>query len=88
MAEREIKLIILSPEKTLFSGMVSRVTLPGALEPFTVLRAHAPIISALQCGAIKWVADINAEIKISGGFAEVKNNVVTACVETQEEKQL
>ena len=84
MAEREIKLIILSPEKTLFSGIVSRVTLPGALEPFTVLRGHAPIISALQGGTIKWVADGDTEIKVSGGFVEVKNNVVTACIETIE----
>ena len=46
---------ILSPEKTLFRGEAERVTLPGASGEFTVLRNHAPIISALVRGNVKYV---------------------------------
>lgn len=86
MAEREMKLIILSPEKSCFSGSVARVYLPGALEPFTVLYNHAPIISVLKKGTIRWVGENSGEISIKSGFVEVKDNIVTACVETTEEK--
>ena len=75
------KLNIISPEKVLFEGEVLSVALPGGKEPFTVLRNHAPIISTLRKGIIRWSADAPAELAISGGFVEVKNNVVTACVE-------
>lgn len=39
----------------LFRGEAERVTLPGASGEFTVLRNHAPIISALVRGNVKYV---------------------------------
>ena len=75
------KLNIISPEKVLFEGDVLSVALPGGKEPFTVLRGHAPIISTLRKGLIRWTADVSGELAINGGFVEVKGNVVTACVE-------
>ena len=78
MAGRDFKLIILSPERELFSGNVAQVLFPGATAPFTVLYNHAPIISVLERGVIRWPA---GEVAISGGFVEVCDNVVTACVE-------
>lgn len=78
MAGRDFKLIILSPERELFSGNVVQVLFPGAAAPFTVLYNHAPIISVLERGVIRWPA---GEVAISGGFVEVCDNVVTACVE-------
>ena len=81
MAGDNIKLNILSPEKLLFSGEVARVSLPGGKAPFVVLANHAPIISTLQKGIIGWNGSQDGELAISGGFVEVKNNEVTACVE-------
>ena len=52
---------ILSPEKTLFRGEAERVTLPGASGEFTVLRNHAPIISALVRGNVKYVEKVARE---------------------------
>lgn len=77
------KLNIISPEKILFSGEVVAVALPGSKEPFTVLHNHAPIISTLSKGVIRWKAETPGEQKIVNGFVEVKNNVVTACVEVK-----
>lgn len=78
-----IMLHILSPEKTLFKGKVSQVRLPGTKAPFTVLYNHAPLITSLEAGAVRWnSAEGNGELAVSGGFAEVKDNNVTLCVET------
>ena len=45
---------ILTPEKKLFSGDASSVTLPGIDGQFQLLNNHAPIISALGKGNIKY----------------------------------
>jgi len=79
-----MKLDILTPAKTLFSGQVDSVTLPGTLGMFTVLENHAPMISSLRRnGKITYgKGDQKTSITIDGGFAEVLGNVVTVCVET------
>ena len=44
---------IVSPEKTLFTGDVSSVQLPGSEGSFQILNNHAPIVSTLKKGEIK-----------------------------------
>lgn len=72
---------ILSPEKTLFSGEVQRVTLPGAAGEFTVLPHHAPIISSLTAGRVRYLPTGGAEqsVDIAGGFVEVNADRVSVC---------
>ncbi|MDR1698770.1 MAG: ATP synthase F1 subunit epsilon [Prevotellaceae bacterium] len=77
-----MQLEIKSPEKSLFSGKVDVVHLPGTKGEFTVLPRHAAIISTLREGKItcrrgkeEWDFDIKS------GIAEVKNDVITVCVE-------
>ena len=73
---------ILSPEKTLFKGEVTRVFIPGAKAPFVILYNHAPIISLLGEGMVKWSgADGERSIGVAGGFVEAGNNHITVCVE-------
>ena len=73
---------ILTPEKRIFKGDVLKATVPGAEAPFVILRNHAPIISVLQKGKLMWYdGSSDHSIEISGGFVEVNDNVVTACVE-------
>ena len=44
---------------------------------------HGAIISSLTEGKIKYVMSKKiSTIDVLGGFAEVKNNVVTVCLET------
>ena len=77
-----IKLHILSPEGTLAKREVSLVTLPGLKAPFTVLPGHAALVTALVAGNIRFVADDKEEFfPIREGFAEVRDNTVTVCVE-------
>lgn len=81
---RTLQLHIISPEKSLYQGEVLKVLLPGTKAPFMVLPLHAPIISSLERGRIRFSpADGTPErtMKVSGGFVEVKNDIVTVCVE-------
>ncbi len=77
-----IALHILSPEGTLVEADVALVTLPGVEGPFTVLKNHAALITALDKGSIRYME--NGEEKflpIREGFVEVRDNVVSVCVE-------
>ncbi len=67
-----------------FEGAVS-CTAPGVLGSFQVLHDHAPLMSELSVGELKVVVD-GAEkyFAVSGGFLEVKNNVVTLVLEACE----
>ena len=78
----EITLHILSPEGTLVQQAVSLVTLPGLLAPFTVLKDHAALVTALVAGDIRYVANGQEQrIPIREGFVEVRDNQVNVCVE-------
>lgn len=79
---KEMHLVIVSPERTLFDGKVSQVTFPGELGEFQVLINHAPVISSLMAGKIKYTSGAETqELQIIGGFADVNNNQISVCVE-------
>ena len=83
-----MKLEIISPETTLFSGEVELVTFPGMAGSFTVLNRHAPIVSVLQPGVLLYrIKGKDNELTISGGFVEVKNNTLSVCIDGLSEKK-
>lgn len=73
---------IISSHTVLFSGEVSLVTLPGKLGSFTVLKNHAPIISALDKGNLTYRTPAGEEksMEINGGLVDVNTNVVAVCI--------
>ena len=84
MNEELFELEIISPEKRLFTGMVEWVMLPGAKAPFTVLYNHAPLVSTLCAGDIKWkIGKEKQKMTVKSGFVEVKENKVTALIEVK-----
>ena len=78
-----MNLEILTPERTIFSGDVYGVQLPGIGGMFEVLEKHAPLVSALKTGKLKILKDKNAtsQYAIRGGFVEVIDNKTTVLVE-------
>ena len=79
---KDIRLNIITPEATLVDEMVDSVTLPGSLSQFQVLKDHAPLISSLEKGVIRYVAEgKESTLSIGSGFVEVRDNVVSVCVE-------
>lgn len=78
----DIHLNIVSPEKVLVDLKVDKVTFPGTRGPFTVLKNHAPLISSLEKGVIKYSVEGKQEsISINSGFVELKDNELSVCVE-------
>ena len=74
---------VLTPDKKVFSGEVSSVSVPGAKGSFEVLNNHAPIISTLDKGILRIKAkEGNQEMQISGGVIEVLSNKVVVLVES------
>ena len=80
---KELHLTIVSPEKQLFDGVVTSITVPGTLGTFTMLTRHAPIVSSLTAGPLTYVTEDGQEHvqQISGGFVEMNNNDASICVE-------
>jgi ATP synthase, F1 epsilon subunit (delta in mitochondria) len=77
-----MKLEVISPEKILFSGDVELVTVPGTVGSFTILPHHAPIISSLKKGVVVYrVKGEDVEMNINGGFIEMRNDIISVCVE-------
>ena len=76
-----ITLRIITPQRELLSAQVERVELPGSFSRFEVLKDHAPLISSLDAGIIRYVQDGEKhEIESQPGFVEVRDNVVTVCI--------
>jgi F-type H+-transporting ATPase subunit epsilon len=79
-----MKLDILSPEEEVFSGEVETISLPGISGRFQLLNHHAPIISALTSGTIRYVlknSQSEASYEIKGGMVEMLDNSVVILVD-------
>lgn len=69
------KFELVSPTKLLFSGEVEEVIVPGAEGEFTVLPGHAPLVSTLRPGFLRFKNGTdNIVAFVRGGFAEVNEN--------------
>ena len=76
-----ITLKIISPQREVLSANVSLVELPGTMGRFEVLKDHAPLISTLENGVIRYVADGESRsVPCPGGFVEISDNIVTVCI--------
>ena len=79
---KELHLVIVSPERIVFDGMAESVTLPGEHGEFQVLPDHAPLISSLVEGEVKYVAGKETQVlQITEGFVEVRDNQISVCAE-------
>ncbi len=73
-----MKIEIITPDKSIYSGEVRSVRVPGRKGSFQVLKDHAPIISTLEAGPVIIADDQGNELRfeITGGVVEVKKNMV------------
>jgi F-type H+-transporting ATPase subunit epsilon len=78
-----MRLEIITPETTLYTGEVSLVQLPGIDGSFEILSNHAPLISVLSAGKVK-AQDAQKQtqyFEIKGGVVEVLHNKVLVLAE-------
>ena len=71
------------PERTLYSGQVEAVQLPGTEGEMTVLPGHAPVLTSLKVGVIVVTERQNSgkRILVRGGFADIGPTGVTVIAE-------
>lgn len=74
---------LITPDEKLFEGEIIQVTLPGIAGSFQILAGHAPLVSTLGKGDIKYVQHKKREVNISvdGGVVEVRNDKVNVLIE-------
>ena len=87
MAEN-IRLEVVTPEKTVVSEEAQIVASPGTLGEFGVLRGHTPFMTTLKTGSIRYTDAQGTErfIFVSGGFAEALPDKVTILAESAERR--
>jgi F-type H+-transporting ATPase subunit epsilon len=84
MAEK-INLEVVTPKGAIVSEQVDIVTAPGISGEFGVLANHAPFLSTIKIGTLRYKKDnTEHELMVSGGFCEVSNNKITFLVESAE----
>ncbi len=88
MAENVFSLEIVTPRKSVFSGAVESFTVPGTVGAFQVLHNHAPLLSSITVGEVRFIDQAGDEsvYATSGGFVEVNNNNVIFLADTAEKK--
>lgn len=75
MADKPIKLEVVTPERIVFSQDVDFVVVPGTEGELGVLPGHAPLVTSVDIGVLK-IKSANKEEKlaVSGGFFEVRED--------------
>ncbi len=77
-----MRIEIISPNGILYEGETSKASFPGLGGGFDVLPHHAPLVSALTKGTIRFEkAGKMEEQPIESGFVEVKDDELSVCIE-------
>jgi F-type H+-transporting ATPase subunit epsilon len=72
-----LQLDIVTPEKSIFSGLVDNVYLPGADGEMGILPEHAGLVTALKAGILHYLHNgQEVPLAIGSGFAEVTQKKV------------
>ncbi len=84
-----IKLEVVTPEKSVVSEDAKIIVAPGNLGDFGVLIGHTPFLSTLKVGSLRYMDANNTEryVFISGGFAEALPDKVTVLAESAERRR-
>ncbi len=84
MADK-ITLRVVTPSRMLLDEEVDEVTAPGELGEFGVLPNHISFLSTLVAGELSYKQGASkTTLAISGGYAEVLDNVMTVLAPTAE----
>ncbi|MEZ4738895.1 MAG: ATP synthase F1 subunit epsilon [Flavobacteriales bacterium] len=77
-----MKVEIITPDKELFKGEATSVTVPGVDGSLGFLNNHAPLITVLKAGEVKLKTANGAEsFAVKGGVVEVSRNTVIVLAE-------
>ncbi len=74
---------IVTPDEKIFEGEVVTATFPGTHGSFQIMNNHAPLISTLGKGDVRYTEDKQKEqfLTVDGGVVEMLNNKVIVLAE-------
>ncbi len=72
---------VISPDQTVLDEAAEEVILPSTTGQLGILTDHAPLLTALEIGVLRYRKDKSWQaIALMGGFAEIEDNEVTVLV--------
>ena len=78
---------IVTAEGRIFAGETDTLTAPGSDGQLTILPSHAPLITSLEDGDLKYMDNgTEHHIALLGGFMEVNENKVTVLANAAEDE--
>lgn len=73
-----LRVVVISPEQTIFEGEADSVVAPAWDGELGILRGHAPLMALLGTGDVRIRRDREVEsFHVAGGFLQVRDDVVT-----------
>ncbi len=80
-----VRLQVVTAERTVFDNDVDYVSAPGSEGVMGILPKHAPLLSSLQAGELRYrKGSDEVSLAIGGGFIEVLNNKVIVLADSAE----
>ena len=78
-----LKLNIIYTNRRMYNTNIINITLPGKEGPFTITSNHKYVVATLSSGEIRYISEDGEEAKIyiKGGFVELKNRVISICID-------
>ena len=77
-----MELKVITPVGCTVEAVVTKVFLPGGAGAFEVLQGHAPLISTLEKGVVRYEQDsVMKEYPVETGFVKVDDNTIVVCTE-------
>lgn len=86
MAKKQrLSVALITPEKTVFQDQADMVVIPAWDGEVGILRGHAPMMALLGTGIMRVTRNGAEErFRVSGGFMQVADNVVSVLSERAE----
>jgi F-type H+-transporting ATPase subunit epsilon len=84
MAEN-LKLEIVTPEKTLLETEADYVTIPGIIGELGILPGHIPLVTGLKSGVLSYSSvGVEKKLAVHFGFAEINQDKITVLANVAE----
>lgn len=85
-SDRTFSIDIVTPDRVVLSDRAVALQAPGVCGSFGVLVNHAPLLSELETGELRFRRENGQEFRlaVSGGFLQVFDNKITVLADTAE----
>lgn len=85
MADKTLKLEVITPEQVALRDESTSVVVPGVDGELGIWPNHAPLLAGLKPGVVTYkTASGTEKLVVSGGFIEISNNVISILAQAAE----